>query len=339
MKYKTIACLSFFAALILSSTVATACDLCSIYTALDTNKHTAGTTHIGLAEQFTSFDELRDNGRKVDNVADQFMRSSITQFFVAHDLTEEFSLQLNLPLIYRSYRRMEEGARESGHESGLGDLVLLSRFRPIDMHETDYTFRLELFGGIKLPTGDSDRLREELAEEEEGEHADLALQNIFKHEGHHHEDEIASAVHGHDLALGSGSVDFPVGASVLGRYGRALATANVQYIFRTEGRFDYRYANDLNWDTGIGGFLALDHDYSIGLKVNLSGEYKPEDKHDGESLSDTYTKTLFIGPEVFLTLGESLSLSTALDLPLDIENKSLQVAQTSRLRFALTYRL
>lgn len=338
--------LVFAAVLIFSPILAHACDLCSIYRAVESGRFQPGTNEVGLAQQFTNFDELREHGQKLDNPEDQFLRSSITQIYGARYLSERFALQANLPLIYRSYRRFESGSRESGHETGIGDLSLIGRWRAIDQHSVDWVFGLELAAGIKLPTGDSDRIREELgegheddhAQEDEEEHDDHA-QVVGKHAGEHHgESEVVSAVHGHDLALGSGSVDFPLGVTISTQYGRALASASLQYVIRTEGRFDYRYENDLLWQVGVGAFLLLDDSYSLAAKVNLSGEYKPEDSLNGEELTDTYARAVFIGPQLIFAQDSGLYSELALDLPLDIETKEPQVAQTSRVRFALGYR-
>ena len=81
-----------------------------------------------------------------------------------------FALQLNLPVIYRWYRRPNGFAIEHGTESGLGDISLLGNFvlfhfksgggrevnfddpkNPrIDIHEPDFTASVILIGGVKF---------------------------------------------------------------------------------------------------------------------------------------------------------------------------------------------
>jgi hypothetical protein len=76
--------------------------------------------------------------------------------------------------------------------------------------------RFALFGGVKCPTGDSDRLGEELDEEHHsaGGDADGPDEHAHDEEGqvqlvarHVHAEadgeQVESAIHGHDLALGS----------------------------------------------------------------------------------------------------------------------------------------
>lgn len=86
---------------------------------------------------------------------------------------------------------------------------------------------------MKFPTGSSRRLKEEF-NEVEIEGAPL------------------SGIHGHDLALGSGSYDAVLGAGVFTRYRSAFFQASVQYTVRTTGSYDYRYANDVSFDLGPG---------------------------------------------------------------------------------------
>ena len=63
---------------------------------------------------------------------------------------------------------------------------------------------------------------------------------------------VESGVHGHDLALGSGSFDGIVGTGIYTRWTRAFFNASMQYAIRTKGDFDYQYANDLTWFGGPG---------------------------------------------------------------------------------------
>jgi hypothetical protein len=61
----------------------------------------------------------------------------------------------------------------------------------------------------------------------------------------------------------------------------------MSYAIRTEGDFDYRYANDLIWSTGPGVFLILNEDWTASLQFLVSGEDKGLDKFRGEKAEDT----------------------------------------------------
>ena len=184
---------------------APACDLCGCYTpqpeampqiATETPfAQPAGMTtqswrdrlYLALGEQFTYFNTVQVEGREVPNETDQYLASSITQIVAGYALTSRFALQVNVPLIYRSFERPEGFAIDRGTGSGLGDVSLLlksvlfhyksagrreMRFEPgnkspvaID-HGPDFTASLVLLTGVKFPTGDTDRIKEEFKEVE-----------------------------------------------------------------------------------------------------------------------------------------------------------------------------
>lgn len=312
---------------------ALSCDLCSIYNAVESAKAVPNTFRIGVAEQFTSFGKVQDGGRYLENEGHQHLESSITQLFGAYDLNEKVSFQLSIPYINRRFRRIEGGEVDTGTEAGIADISLLAKYIPYEYRDGETIFFARFFGGVKLPTGDSDRIAEEL---EEG-HTHEA--DGLKHAGRAHEKEpmIASAIHGHDLALGSGSYDFPVGVNLFAEHGRVFGVAALQYTFRTRGDFDYEYADDLTWSVGPGYFLSLGHDFAIALKANLSGEYKRRDNLKGEIAGDTGIRSTFLGPELVATAG-NWSGEISWDIPLNIENTELQAVPDYKLRAAISYR-
>jgi hypothetical protein len=160
------------------------------------------------------------------------LESSITQFVIGYGINEWFAVQFYAPLIYRDFRRPEGFGIDEGTESGLGDISLLAKAvvwhfasaayrefkiegkNPIAIeHEPDCTASLIALAGIKLPTGDTSRLKEEF-----------------------HEMQIPgapeSAIHGHDLTLGTGSYDGIFGAQASLRYKNFFAEANGQFTLR-----------------------------------------------------------------------------------------------------------
>jgi len=298
-----------------------ACDLCALYTAFAASDARAGWS-VGLSEQFTSFGTVQQEGEPVADPFDQSLRSSITQVVVAYQWHERFGVQANLPWIDRSFRRLEDGAVESGRERGVGDVAVLAHWRALERVAFTRTLRVTLLGGVKLPTGSSDRLAEEV---EEGR-------------GAHGGPGAAGAVHGHDLALGSGSTDLVAGLSLAATFGRGYLSARAQQAFRGTGDFDYRFGDDFQYGVAGGGYVVLRHDRSLALGVGLAGEHKQEDRLAGEALDDTAIDSLFAGPLASLTLGEVWFGELALDLPVAIDNSGLQIVPDWRVRLALTRR-
>src|SRR5213592_998052 len=235
-----------------------ACDVCSVYSAAQARGEVGQGLFAGAAEQFTRYGTLQDESHKAPNDVGQYLDSSVSQLFIGYNFNERFGVQLNLPVIYRSFKRPEGFDVEWGTVSGLGDISLIGHWAAFHSESKRHTLSWILVGGVKLPTGSSDRLEEELSETE--------IPGAPE-----------SGVHGHDLALGSGSVDGIVGAGFYGRWHRLFLRAGMQYAIRTKGDFDYRYANDLTWGGGPGYFLALNEDYTVALQLSVSGETKGRD--------------------------------------------------------------
>lgn len=296
-----------------------ACDLCSIYAANEARGEIGKGFFAGAAEQFTHFGTLQEDGDEISNEADQFLESSITQIFVGYNVSERFGVQFNAPIIHRWFRRAVHGDVERDSETGFGD-VSLTALLQLYRHETRHsTFTWNLLGGIKFPTGSTDRLKEELEEDEHGQ------------------GELESAVHGHDLTLGSGSYDGIVGTSFFARWKRFFAAAAAQYAIRSRGDFDYKFANDLIWYGGPGALLLLDYNYTLSLQANVSGEFKGKDELGGEEAEDTGLTSVYLGPEMLFTWRDKLSVEFGVDIPVLLDNTALQIVPDYRVRGALTW--
>src|SRR6185436_19050781 len=141
-------------------------------------------------------------------------------------------------------------------ETGVGDLSVVGHALAYSTVTEHSVFRFSLLGGVKFPSGDSSRLAEELEEV----HAHPALAGVARAIRPRHTTgggspgggggsaaALEGGIHGHDLALGSGSYDGIVGGDLFWSWDRLFATAGGQYAIRSEGDFEYQYANDLTW--------------------------------------------------------------------------------------------
>lgn len=311
-----------------------ACDMCSIFSALETKSSELG-FYGGVFEQYSDFGTLRDDGEKVPNELDQKLESSITQVLVGYQFHHRFGLQVNVPYVDRSFTRPEGEEIESGSERGLGDVTLLAHYRAYERYEADSAFVLNLLAGLKLPTGDSDRLGEEHSHE--GEEDDHEHEGEDEHgDDHGHGEE--SGVHSHDLALGSGSLDGVIGFSGHLNKKRVFLRFETQYAIRTEGDFDYQFANDLTLSINPGVFAWIDGDRSLAVGVDVFAEKKGKDTHDGEPLPDTGIEAIYAGPQLTYTNGRRLHLEMTFDLPIEQETTALQIVPDWRLRLGLIAR-
>ena len=295
------------------------CDLCAIYSASQARGEVGQGPFVGLAEQFTHFGTVQVDGHKVDNPSGQYLDSSISQVFAGYNFNERFGLQFNLPVIYRSFKRPDsEGGIDRGTESGIGDVSLLGTFVPYRRLTENLTFTWTILGGLKFPTGSTDRIKEEFNEVE---------------------DPIGppSGIHGHDLTLGTGSFDGILGTSIYARWKRAFFSAGMQYAIRSEGDFHYQFADDLTWSGGPGYYLALTHKYTLALQFVVSGEHKDKDTFNGETAEDTGITGVYLGPQLIFTWGGNLGAYLAADLPVILDNTALQTVPDYRIRAGMTW--
>ena len=320
--------------------VSRACDLCGCFTPQINAMSQSQPSHLipfapglygAVAEQFTHFGTLQFEGDEVRNPTGQYLDSSITQLVAGYDFTDRFAFQLNVPILYREFKRPEGFEIDHGAESGLGDLSILIKavaFRysspatrsfefqgknPVAIdHDPDFTVSVTLIAGLKFPTGDTDRLREEF-----------------------HESEIPGApesgIHGHDLTLGTGSYDGIFGEQLSLRYQRWFFEGNTQFTLRGDGAHQYHFANDFVWGTGPGFYVIHNHDTIAGIQFVVSGEHKDVDRFRGKKAEDTGINSVFVGPRIVASHGR-YSVEVAADLPVSIDNTALQAVPDYRIR-------
>ncbi len=345
MKFRSISLL-FAGVYIVAVPVADACDTCGCFVPTeDARPLFSRGWFAGVGEQFTYFGTDLNNGQSAPNPTGQYLASSITQIIGGYRLTDRFSVQLSLPLIYRQYKRPEGFEIQRGTVAGLGDISVIGNFTlyrtPIvpaksskdaksgavaigtgqttDDPEQPFFATVNLIGGIKLPTGNSSRLAEEFNENEVP-------------------GAPPSGVHGHDLALGSGSVDGIAGLAVYARYHSLFFQADTQYAIRSTGSFDYRYANALSYSGGP-GFLFLNNGTTrAGLQAVISGEDKGRDHFRGEIEGDTGINIVYAGPRLIFSHRDRVTAELGADLPVYIHNTAFQTVPSYRIRAGFVVR-
>jgi len=294
--------------------------------------------YVAAAEQFTHFGTLQLDGREVPNPTGQYLDSSVTQFVAGYSFTSRFALQINLPLIYRSFERPEGFGIDRGTESGLGDISLLGKFvlfhretggsaslkfddpkNPhFETHEPDFTISALIIGGVKFPTGDTSRLKEEFNE----------VQVPGAPE---------SGIHGHDLTLGSGSYDGILGGQFSIRAKSFFFQTDTEFDLRGAGAHHYHFANDISWSGGPGYYFIRSRETIVGLQIVCSGEHKDVDRFRGQPAEDTGITSVFLGPRLVVSHGK-FSGELAAEFPVSIDNTALQVVPDYRLRASFAVR-
>jgi hypothetical protein len=287
---------------------ALSCDLCAIYSATEAQGGIGQGFYAGVAEQYTKFGTLQEDGHKIASEG-QYIDSSLSQAYAGYNINDRLSVQLNLPVIYRGYG----SDTQHGTVSGIGDLSLTGSYVVYQKLAESYTFNWSVLGGVKFPTGNPSMLNTP-------------------------DDALPEGVGGHDLALGSGSYDGIVGAGIYGRWKRGFFGASVQYAIRSEGAFEHQYANDLTWFGGPGVYVALTHDYTLTLQAVVSGETKGKDTFGGVPDEDSAETLVAVGPQINFTWRNKLNAQLGADLPVSRNNSGVQVLPDYRLRAAVTWR-
>jgi hypothetical protein len=332
-------------AIVAAAAPSRACDVCAIYTATELQERRTG-PYLGVGEQFTRYGSLLPQPDGSIRDEDERLNSSITQLLLGYTVHPKVSVQLNVPFIHRWFRRFEndepaDSGLHDGTETGFGDLSLVGIVHPYSWVSETALVRFSFLAGIKLPSGGTSRLEEdqELFEQSEGASALDSLDAQGRRatrDAHHIPTGSVSGINGHDLTLGSGSVDGVFGGSAFASWQRFFLTTVFQYALRSEGAFDYRFGDGVDWFIDLGFFPVVRHDLTLAARFAFSGQYQDADEIEGESQGDSLL-WLYVGPGVTFTWGTSLAAEFTADLPVKRDN-DVGLVPIYRLRGGVTWR-
>jgi hypothetical protein len=318
-----------------------ACDLCAVYRASDANGANASGLVVSVAAQFIPYRTLQFEGREVAAPFQDKLDHTVTHFVLGYNVTPKWGVSLNVPLVHLAYQRTDFRYStvnppvlftESGTETGMGDISVIGRVAILQKSEMDYAVQVNLLGGIKLPTGDSDRVAEEM---EQTRIYNSLLPPNTPHDPLGHS---IAAVHPHALALGSGSVDGIFGITVNSRWQRLFLNVQAQYYLRTEGRSGFRFGDELMFSGGPGVFVWLDKAGSLSLQANAIFDRMGRDKLDGVTSDRTGSSAWYLGPILNATWGDRLTANLGVELPLRIENGGYQAVADLRVHGGVAWR-
>ena len=321
-----------------SQSSALACDLCAIYRATNARGESSSGFLFTLSQQFIDDGTFQLNGKpfhdpRVDPRFEQsYLDTSITHLVPTYNFSEQFGVSLNLPIIYRSFRRVQqvtgnpELEDETGTVFGLGDISLVGRWTPLHISRMKYSIVGSLFAGVKFPTGDTERLDQEV-EQEEQLRADFGV-------GHNHP---FGGIHQHDLTLGSGSFDGVFGGAVTLRWDRWFLSSQGQYYLRTEAN-QYEFGDEIVISGGPGVYILSNVGSTLTLQANAVYDTMASDTVLGLKSTETGWTGWFLGPQLNFTWGDHFSANAGVDLPLHIINNGFQTVPDYRIHGGVSWR-
>lgn len=323
----------------LAALPAGACDLCAVYRAGDTRAGNRPGWVFSLAEQFIPYRTAQIEGEEVKPDFAEHVDSSITHLVAGYNVTARFGVSLNLPLTHLQFQRMDVRYSrtgplafytESGVESGLGDLALIGRGTLLNARGEDRGFAMDLLAGVKFPTGDPRRIRDEVDQTE--------IYNSRLPPGTPHDPlgHSITSVHQHTLALGSGSFDGIFGLTANGNWRRWFFKAQFQYYLRTEGEPGFTFGDEWMISGGPGAFLFQKRTRALSLQVNAVYDDMAQDEVLGQRSNRTGLTAWYLGPLLNFTW-RSLNANAGVDVPLQIRNNGYQVVPDYRLHGGVSW--
>ncbi len=258
-------------------------------------------TSVNLNGQFSDYDPPKSGGHDFENLT--------TTLTVGQRVGERWSVQVGLPYIDRTL--------DDTGESGIGDVNMIGVFRLYQSRRETSICDVDVYAGVKAPTGDTDPLAEE-KEVAEG-HGDA-----------HH-------AHGHHLALGSGSWDGIFGALAKASRGLWSGSVDVQYILRTEGDYDFEYGDEYYIRGGIYRQFTTGEGSAVLAGVVGSGEWSSKNNVIGETQEGSDKSAGYAGPVITYQTVQTFSVSIAYDFPVYNTDDGLDGAADSRVRANLSY--
>jgi hypothetical protein len=315
--------------------------LCAIYSADSAQTQGKSGWVATVSESFISYHTVLFNDHELSGDDLDFRDTSITHLVPGYNITPSLGLNLNIPLVYHHFQRTDLRysltdppvlRQERGTEFGLGDVSLIARWTAFRRAGMESSFVVSLLGGVKFPTGDTDRIEDEV---EQTRIYDSLVPPGTPHDPLGHS---ISGVHAHDLSPGSGSFDGIFGVTIMSRWDRYFLNGQVQYYLRTEGESGYRYGNELMVSGGPGAYLLLGNSYTLNLQANAGYDTMARDELAGRVSNRTGATAWYLGPQLGFTLGDHFSTVAGVDIPLHITANGLQNVPDYRVHASLVWR-
>ncbi len=212
------------------------------------------------------------------------------EFELEYGLTADWTAEMELPFVHKDFN--DRGA------SGLGDMVLRSRYRFLRLDSPGVQRSAAVLGQVKLPTGDDGRAPR----------------------------------------LGSGSTDFVGGLLYGHESRRWYYNLAARYRLNTEGGGGLEKGDTQFLDIvgGVRPVLTgyLEPDAVVFLELNF--EHAGRDSLNGNRVADTGGWELFLSPGIFATY-RNVALRTGIQIPIAHRLNGTQPESDYRFKFEIKY--
>lgn len=317
-----------------------ACELCAVYSSADARGGFSSGFLVSVSESFTANQTVQLDGKEITLPQKDFLNTSITHLVGTYNFSDRFGVSLNLPVAYHDFERSEIRYSdtstifrvERGKEVGLGDLALVGRATVFRKKSMDWGVSLNVMGGVKFPTGDADRIRDEV---DQARRFEALLPPNTPHDPLAH---AVSGLHEHALTLGSGSFDGIAGATLNARWQRSFVNLQFQYYARTEGESGFRFGDELMVSGGPGQYLVVNDKVTLSLEASAYYESSARDKLLGQKSDFTGRTAWLLGPLLNFTWADRLTANVGVDIPLEIASHGLQLVPTYRVHGGVSWR-
>ncbi len=280
----------FILSILILSCTANANDFCNCYLGLDPgyNKNTIAIRNSWRSAEwqdpFSSVRTTHTGHNSGEDPSGSLLKETFlnTELFVKYSPVSKLRLIMTLPF---SINTLEYEGRTISR-SAFSDLTLLAMYQLTNSFPSDsnsVSHRIFAGGGVKFPTGKS----------EGGSGVEIPLS--------------------HHLYSGTGSTDFLLNVSYIGKKNRFGWNLDASYKLNGESANDYRYGNTLNITPSIFYEVAIK---SLKIYPHLGGAYESggEDEFKGDTWLETGGETMYGTAGLDAYLGR-FSVTTDFRLP------------------------
>jgi hypothetical protein len=212
--------------------------------------------------EYLAKSKLLENGNRISDPMDQKATRLVFPTEIIYGMTPDWAVTARIPVVSRTFEKTVAGVKDKDRSSGLGDIVLRSKYRFWRRDTLGVQQAAAIVLGIKLPTGDDEA----------------------------------------DLPLGTGTTDFVFGLTAGHEGRRLYAFGDLRYRLNTESddlragdTFFYDAA------LGFRPVLT-DYDRpDLVLLVELNGEVARKDERGGTKDPDSGGHTVWLGPNFLLS--------------------------------------